>query len=66
MEWQPIETAPTGRLKNIPTTERILLFVPPYGISCGHWDNGWCCHSILNKEAQPTHWMRINEPPSAG
>lgn len=63
--WQPIETAPCDGT-------RVLLFVPPYGAMTGHKDlfhfKGtssyiWNCHSSLNKEAQPTHWMPLPEPP---
>ena len=50
--------------------QRLLLWVPPYGPITGHFDLGptceygvWRCHSILNKEAQPTHWMFLPPPP---
>lgn len=63
MSWQPIETAPKDHT-------RILLFVPPYGVSCGHfdcvWQDGrhrWIMHSVLNKSAEPTHWMPLPAPP---
>lgn len=55
-DWQPIETAPTNH-------KRVLLFVPPYGATTGHFDERWHCHSVLNKEAQPTHWMPLPDPP---
>lgn len=54
--WQPIETAPKDR-------ERVLLYVPPYGAMSGHYYLGWNCHSCLNKEAAPTHWMPLPQPP---
>lgn len=61
--WQPIETAPKDHT-------RLLLMVPPYGVSCGHfdclWENGterWVMHSVLNKSATPTHWMHLPAPP---
>jgi hypothetical protein len=64
-EWQPIETAPRdGR--------RVLLFVPPYGPSTGHYRDdhnwgesasSWFAHSVLNKEAEPTHWQPLPSPP---
>jgi len=60
--WQDIETAPTGK-NEFTISERMLVLVPPYGASCAHYDNGWNCHSILNKEAEPTHWMPLPEPP---
>lgn len=58
--WQPIETAePKGRHLGV----RFLLFVPPYGATTGHFDQSWNLHSILNKEAQPTHWQPLPQPP---
>ena len=64
--WQPIETAPKDGT-------RILLFVPPYGASTGHYSPArsnwgekaslWIAHAVLNKEAAPTHWMPLPEPP---
>lgn len=60
-QWQPIETAPRDGT-------RILAFVPPYGAMTAHTDffNGeWRCHSCLNREAQPTHWMPLPDPPEA-
>ena len=64
-DWQPIETAPKDG-------GRILLYVPPYGPSCGHyresgWGRGtsnWYAASVLNKEAEPTHWMPLPAPPT--
>jgi hypothetical protein len=65
MDWQPIETAPL-------TGARLLIFVPPYGVSCGHYDTilgggdgRWVLHSVLNKAAIPTHWMPLPSPPEA-
>lgn len=65
-QWQPIETAPKDGT-------RVLLFVPPYGPSTGHYEPArvnwgpnaslWVSHSILNKEAAPTHWMPLPTPP---
>ena len=60
-EWQPIETSPRNHT-------RILLFVPPYGSTTGHWDclfgdDGWNMHAVLNKSAEPTHWMPLPDPP---
>ena len=57
--WQPIETAPRDG-------SRLLLFVPPYGPSTGHFcatSQRWYCHSVLNKDADSTHWMPLPEPP---
>lgn len=65
MKWQPIETAPKDGT-------RVLLFVPPYGASTGHYRaqhnwgetaSNWYAHSVLNKEAEPTHWMPLPPPP---
>lgn len=59
MTWQPIDTAPKDRT-------RVLLFVPPYGVSTGHYSQEfgkWSCHSLLNKDAVPTHWMPLPTPP---
>ncbi len=63
-DWQPIDTGPTGRtLSNGACSERVLLWVPPYGPSTGHYDDDkWHCHSVLNKDAVPTHWKRIDPP----
>lgn len=58
MDWQLIREA-----KNLDGI-RLLLWVPPYGPTTGHYDHGgWHLHSILNKEAEPTHFATI-EPPS--
>lgn len=62
MTWQPIETAPVDGT-------RVLLFVPPYGAMSGHFDKygtgrRWNAHSAINREAQPTHWMPLPEPPA--
>ena len=68
LEWQPIETAPKDGT-------RVLLFVPPYGPSTGHYKDrsnwgpsasNWYAHAALNKEAEPTHWMPLPEPPKDG
>jgi|TARA_R110000787_G_scaffold3653_2_gene14179 hypothetical protein len=56
MKWQSILTAPMQG-------ERILLLVPPYGATTGHYYKDWHCHSVLNKEAVPTHWMPLPAPP---
>ena len=58
-EWQPLATAPRDGT-------RVLLFVAPYGPSTGHYDRGWCYHSVLNKAAHPTHWMSLRPPPQGG
>ncbi|WP_299949109.1 Lar family restriction alleviation protein [uncultured Ruegeria sp.] len=64
--WRDMESAPRDHT-------RILLYVPPYGVSCGHfdcvWENGierWIMHSVLNKDAQPTAWMPLPEAPNGG
>lgn len=58
-EWQPIETAPLNE-------QRVLLFVPPYGATTGHFSGPrWHCHSVLNRDAQPTHWMPLPGSPDA-
>lgn len=55
-EWQPIETAPKDGT-------RILAWVPPYGPSTAHYNDGqWRCHSVLNKDAVPTLWQPIMPP----
>lgn len=67
-EWQPIETAYQEGVmhpdKNGIFCKRVLLFYPPYGAMSGHW-NGlrWVGHSCLNREAKPTHWMPLPQPP---
>ena len=69
-EWMDIENAPkvqTGTFSGIATTSvRLLLFVPPYGVTTGNYnsdDERWSCHSVLNREAQPTHWMPLPDSP---
>jgi FtsZ-binding cell division protein ZapB len=60
--WRPIETAPKDET-------RVLLFVPPYGPTTGHRGSvsgAWRCHSVLNQEVQPTHWMPLPPPPEKG
>ena len=63
--WMGIESAPRDG-------SRVTVFVPPYGAMAGHnnfhlfggqKDDIWHCHSCLNKEAQPTHWMPLPTPP---
>ncbi len=57
-EWQDISTAPKGEM-------RLLLYVPPYGISTGHYSDskqGWYMHSVLNLDAKPTYW-KLPQPP---
>lgn len=61
MQWKPIETAPKD-------VDRILVFVPSYDPSMAHWatvESKWVCHSILNRYAQPTHWLPLPTPPEA-
>jgi hypothetical protein len=58
--WRPISEAPKDET-------RLLLFVPPYGPSTGHWARDaeeWRCHSILNRAAKPTHWTPLPPPPT--
>lgn len=64
-QWQPIETAPKDGT-------RVILYVPPYGAMTGHntfsnfggrQSDYWSCHSSLNRDAQPTHWMPLPTPP---
>lgn len=60
LDWQKMETGPIGRTcANGAASERVMVNVPPYGLSMAHYDNGWNCHSVLNKEAQPTHWLSL-------
>lgn len=66
--WRSIDSAPRDG-------SRVLLFVPPYGPSTGHYEPSrsnwgpnaslWVAHSVLNKEAGPTHWMPLPEPPTS-
>ena len=65
-DWRPIEEAPKDGT-------RVLLFVPPYGPSTGHYEPAranwgpnaslWICHSVLNKEASPTRFRPLPTPP---
>lgn len=65
-QWRPIDTAPRDGT-------RVLLWVPPYGPSTGHYEPArvnwgpnaslWIAASVLNKEAHPTHWMPLPSPP---
>ena len=65
-EWRTMESAPKDGT-------RVLLFVPPYGPSTGHYAPArtnwgpkaslWVAHSVLNKVAAPTHWMPLPQPP---
>lgn len=59
--WQDIETAPkdgTPVLVSIP--EAILIVAEWYSIPNGAW------HSAGRRLAEPTHWMPLPAPPSAG
>lgn len=42
---------------------RVLLWVPPYGPSTGSFHEVWHCHSVLDGDAQPTHWQPLPAPP---
>jgi hypothetical protein len=64
--WQTIDSAPKDGT-------RVMLYVPPYGAMCGHNqftinpymnNDVWHLSSCLNKEAQPTHWMPLPQPPN--
>ena len=60
--WQPIEDCDNeGRWFGV----RVLLLVPPYGATTGHFDGKWHMHSVLNRSAEPTHWMPLPAPPEA-
>lgn len=69
MEWQRMDSAPRDGT-------RVLLIVPPHGVSTGHFDMArsnwgpdaslWIAHSVLNKEAHPTYWMPLPLPPEVG
>lgn len=71
MRWKPISEAPRDGT-------RVLLFVPPYGHSTGHWterqalgegyfptEGRWSCHSVLNKEAEPKYWLPLPPTPDS-
>lgn len=63
MQWQDISTAPCDGT-------RILALVPPYGATTAHFDihnsHRFICHSVLNRDAQPTHWMPLPFAPATG
>lgn len=65
MDWNPnMDEAPRYGAFVGP---RLLLFVPPYGAMSGHWDpdlESWRLHACFNREARPTHWMPLPEPPA--
>lgn len=57
--WQPMATIPRLFTQVSGAPIRYLLWVPPYGFTAGHFDGSqakWNCHSVLNKDEQPTHW----------
>lgn len=62
--WQPInDFHVTVNSEGI--TERIIVYVPKYGISTAHWcihTDRWICHAVLNKEAQPTMFLNVTPP----
>lgn len=51
-------------MENCPEGVRVLLWVPPYGHTTGHLgrDGRWNLHSVLNKDAKPTHWQHVFGP----
>lgn len=64
-EWMPIETAPKDGT-------RLLVFVPPYGSFTAHntfillggpKEDRWRVSGLINREAEPTHWMPLPPPP---
>ena len=58
VQWSPIEEAPKDN-------GRVLLFIPPYGAGSGHWVGaGWLGHFVINREAEPTHFMPLPPPPA--
>ncbi|PCI04589.1 MAG: hypothetical protein COB78_09865 [Hyphomicrobiales bacterium] len=60
--WQPI-----AEFSNDHYDKRMLFLVPPYGATTGHlcsYTDKWELHSVLNKEAVPTHFSHILSPPS--
>lgn len=57
INWKPIKDA-----TELMDGSRVLLWVPPYGPSTGHYDERWHCHSVLNRDAVPTHYAAINSP----
>mgnify|MGYP007083421361 CR=1 FL=1 len=59
MEWQPIETAPKDTMKS-------LLLYTSEGVQIGWWCEGekeWLTDEGGSVWAEPTHWMRLPEPP---
>lgn len=55
-DWLPADPPPKDGV-------RVLAWVPPYGPSTAHLENGrWHCHSVLNKDAVPTHWKHARAP----
>ena len=63
MRWEPIETAPRDATV-------ILLWADAYHYPVVGWysqafPTGWCdvWEHEWNRPKQPTHWMRVPEPP---
>lgn len=55
--WESISIAPRDGT-------RLLLYVPQYGATTGHYDNGWHLHSVLNEDSVPTHFMKLPPKPT--
>lgn len=71
-DWMPIESAPKSIEGAIYAAPRLLLAVPPYGVFTGcwcpnpefPWGGSWSVPGLLNKVAQPTHWLPLPPPPA--
>jgi hypothetical protein len=63
MTWQPIATAPKDGTP-------ILLFAPHKSVVQGSWNRGDAFNmphwSTPSNWFEPTHWMPLPDPPSAG
>ena len=56
--WRDMESAPRDG-------SRVLLFIPPYGATTGHWEETrWLGHSVIDRGASPSAWLPLPPPPT--
>jgi len=65
MDWQPIDTAPKHNRQRDGSTNmpRVIVYDGQDVFEAYHFDFYWCHTSGRTLDPQPTHWMKLPEPP---